>query len=115
VLHPQVEALGTSNVAVFYASAYGNTAALAQAISHGLTKSGMAVNTVNLEVASTDEVQQTIKSTNGFVIGSPTLGGHMPTQVQVRGCGRNTGSRKCAPWRSAQHRLTCTSEALVCG
>lgn len=81
----QVEALGTSNVAVFYASAYGNTAALAQAISHGLTKAGMAVNTVNLELASVDEVQQTIKSTNGFVIGSPTLGGHMPTQVQVRG------------------------------
>ena len=37
------------NVVVLYASAYGNTAALAQAISRGITKSGVGVQTLNLE------------------------------------------------------------------
>jgi flavorubredoxin len=79
----QVEALSASSVAVMYASAYGNTAALAQAISRGVTKGGVAVNTVNLEVATLDEVVGAVKQADGFVIGSPTLGGHMPTQVQL--------------------------------
>ena len=38
----QVEAAGQSCVAVLYASAYGNTAGLAQAISRGITKAGGA-------------------------------------------------------------------------
>jgi flavorubredoxin len=67
-----------------YASAYGNTAALAQAISRGLVKAGVAVNTVNLEVTSLDDVVAAVKASDGFTIGSPTLGGHMPTPVQVR-------------------------------
>lgn len=79
----QVEALSASNVAVLYASAYGNTAALAQAISRGIAKGGVAVNTVNLELSTLDEVVSAVKSSDGFVIGSPTLGGHMPTQVQL--------------------------------
>ncbi|KAI8477430.1 MAG: flavodoxin-like protein [Monoraphidium minutum] len=79
----QVEALDANSVAVMYASAYGNTAALAQAISRGVTKGGVAVNTVNLELATLDEVVGAVKSADGFVIGSPTLGGHMPTQVQL--------------------------------
>jgi flavorubredoxin len=64
-------------------SAYGNTAALAQAISRGVTKGGIAVNTVNLELSPLDEVVASVKQADGFVIGSPTLGGHMPTQVQL--------------------------------
>lgn len=36
----QLEAAATASVAVLYASAYGNTASLAQAISHGITKAG---------------------------------------------------------------------------
>ena len=36
----QVEAAGQAAVAVLYASAYGNTASLAQAISRGITKAG---------------------------------------------------------------------------
>ncbi|GBF88523.1 hypothetical protein Rsub_01238 [Raphidocelis subcapitata] len=79
----QVEALEASSVAVLYASAYGNTAALAQAISRGVTKGGIAVNTVNLELSTLDEVVAAVKQADGFIIGSPTLGGHMPTQVQL--------------------------------
>eukprot|EP00775_Hariotina_reticulata_P010362 gene10362-10520_t len=79
----QVAALKQSSVVVMYASAYGNTAALAQAISRGVTKGGVAVNTVNLELSSLEEVLATVKQADGFTIGSPTLGGHMPTPVQL--------------------------------
>lgn len=39
------------------------------------------MNTLNLEVVPLDEVSRAISKSAGFVIGSPTLGGHMPTQV----------------------------------
>lgn len=80
----QVAALARSSVVVMYASAYGNTSALAQAISRGLTKAGVGVSTLNLELASLDEVVSAVRDADGFTIGSPTLGGHMPTPVQVR-------------------------------
>ncbi|KXZ51271.1 hypothetical protein GPECTOR_13g758 [Gonium pectorale] len=79
----QIVAATTSCAAVFYASAYGNTAALAQAISRGITKGGVAVETINLELASLEEVTAAVGRTQGFVLGSPTLGGHMPTQVSL--------------------------------
>ncbi len=44
-------------------------------------RTGVGVETLNLEVATLDEVVDTIKRSAGFVVGSPTLGGHMPTQV----------------------------------
>jgi flavin reductase (DIM6/NTAB) family NADH-FMN oxidoreductase RutF len=56
---------------------------MAQAISRGITKAGVGVETVNLELDSTDQVMEVVKASKGFVIGSPTLGGHMPTQVQT--------------------------------
>ncbi|CAD7701125.1 unnamed protein product [Ostreobium quekettii] len=76
------QTMATYSVLVMYASAYGNTAALAQAISRGITKAGVGVQTLNLEVAEPQEISDAISKTNGFVMGSPTLGGHMPTQVQ---------------------------------
>lgn len=79
----QIKAAATACAAVLYASAYGNTAALAQAISRGITKGGVGVETLNLELASLEEVSQAIQKCDGFVLGSPTLGGHMPTQVSV--------------------------------
>ena len=45
------------------------------------TCTGVGVNTLNLEVATLEEVTEAISKAAGFVIGSPTLGGHMPTQV----------------------------------
>lgn len=79
----QIKAAELCSITVMYASAYGNTAALAQAIGHGMTKAGVAVKTVNLEIASLEEVAASINSSDAFILGSPTLGGHMPTQVQI--------------------------------
>lgn len=42
---------------------------------------GVGVVSLNLENAGLDEVNEAIGKSAGFVIGSPTLGGHMPTQV----------------------------------
>lgn len=42
---------------------------------------GVGVETLNLENASLDDVNDAASRSSGFAIGSPTLGGHMPTQV----------------------------------
>lgn len=70
-------------VALLYASAYGNTATIASAIAHGLVQSGVEVESINCELASTEEITAAIQACDGFIIGSPTLGGHAPTQIQT--------------------------------
>ena len=70
-------------VALLYASAYGNTATLASAIAQGLIQSGVTVESINCELASTEEITTAIQACDGFIIGSPTLGGHAPTQIQT--------------------------------
>ncbi len=70
-------------VALIYASAYGNTATLAQAIAKGITKAGVGVESINCEFTAPAQIQAAVEKCDGFVIGSPTLGGHMPTQVQT--------------------------------
>ncbi|MDX2097320.1 MAG: diflavin flavoprotein [Leptolyngbyaceae cyanobacterium bins.59] len=71
------------SVALLYASAYGNTATLAQAIARGITKAGVGVEAINCESATPEEIQAAIEKCAGFVIGSPTLGGHAPTPIQT--------------------------------
>ncbi|MBL1203561.1 MAG: diflavin flavoprotein [Nostoc sp. ZfuVER08] len=70
-------------VAVIYASAYGNTATLAQAIARGITKAGVAVESINCEFTNPEDIRAAVEKSAGFVIGSPTLGGHAPTPVQT--------------------------------
>ena len=71
------------SVALLYASAYGNTATLAMAIASGITKAGVAVESINCEEASPTEIGEAVEKCAGFIIGSPTLGGHAPTPVQT--------------------------------
>lgn len=73
----------TLNVALIYASAYGNTATLANAIARGITKAGVRVESINAEFATSEEIKTAIENCHGFIFGSPTLGGHAPTQVQT--------------------------------
>jgi flavorubredoxin/flavin reductase (DIM6/NTAB) family NADH-FMN oxidoreductase RutF len=70
-------------VALLYASAYGNTAAIAGAIARGLVEAGIAVESINCELAKPAEISQAIETCEGFIIGSPTLGGHAPIQIQT--------------------------------
>lgn len=71
------------SVALIYASAYGNTATVAQAIAKGITKSGVAVESINAESAKSEDIKSAVKKSAGFIMGSPTLGGHAPTQIQA--------------------------------
>ncbi len=71
------------SVALIYASAYGNTATLAQALARGVTKAGVAVEAINAEQADPAEIKATLEQSAGFLLGSPTLGGHLPTPMQT--------------------------------
>lgn len=73
----------TESVALIYASAYGNTATIAQAIARGITKAGVSVNSINAEQATSAEIKDAAENSAGFIMGSPTLGGHAPTQIQT--------------------------------
>jgi flavorubredoxin/flavin reductase (DIM6/NTAB) family NADH-FMN oxidoreductase RutF len=79
----QQQTSADTTVALIYASAYGNTATLAQAIAHGMTKAGVNVESINCEFAEPAEIQAAVEKAAGFVIGSPTLGGHAPTPIQT--------------------------------
>ncbi|MUL37005.1 diflavin flavoprotein [Gloeocapsopsis dulcis] len=72
-----------TTVALIYASAYGNTATLAQAIARGITKAGVGVESINCEIAAPEEIRTAVEKSAGFIIGSPTLGGHAPTPIQT--------------------------------
>lgn len=73
----------TLSVALIYASAYGNTATIGQAIARGITKAGVAVESINAEQAPQNDIKTAAETCAGFIIGSPTLGGHAPTQIQT--------------------------------
>jgi len=51
-----------TTVALLYASAYGNTATLAQAIARGITKAGVGVESINCEVAEPAEIQAAVEN-----------------------------------------------------
>lgn len=70
-------------VALLYASAYGNTATIASAIAQGLIQAQAAVELVNCELTDPDDLARVIAACDGFIIGSPTLGGHAPVQIQT--------------------------------
>jgi flavin reductase (DIM6/NTAB) family NADH-FMN oxidoreductase RutF/flavodoxin len=70
-------------VTLIYASAYGNTATVAQSLARGITKAGVSVESINAEYADPDDIKGAIEKSAGFLIGSPTLGGHAPTQIQT--------------------------------
>ena len=70
-------------VAVLYASAYGNTAILADAIAQGLIQAGLAVEAINCERTDPAALAKAIETSDGFIIGSPTLAGHAPVQIQT--------------------------------
>ncbi len=69
------------NVILMFASAYGNTAAIADALSNGISRTGVRVESINCEFTSSNELIQSIHKADAYLIGSPTLGGHAPTPI----------------------------------
>jgi len=69
------------SVALLYASAYGNTAAIADALAQGVSRTGVRVESINCEFSEPDQLVSAIRSCDALLIGSPTLGGHAPTPI----------------------------------
>ena len=69
------------SVALLYASAYGNTAAIADALARGVSRTGVRVESLNCEFSDPEQLQAAIKGSDALLIGSPTLGGHAPTPI----------------------------------
>lgn len=72
-----------ASVTLLFASAYGNTASMSQAIAQGLIQSGVAVEAINCEFADPADIATAVEKSDGFIFGSPTLAGHPPTQIQT--------------------------------
>ncbi len=70
-------------VIVLYASAYGNTSILAQGITQGLVEGGVGVTSLNCEAVEPQDIARAVSNCDGFIIGSPTLAGHAPVQIET--------------------------------
>ena len=68
-------------VVLLFASAYGNTAAIADALAKGVSSTGIQVESLNCEFTPANELVNAIQQADAYLIGSPTLGGHAPTPI----------------------------------
>ena len=69
------------SVALLFASAYGNTAAIADTLAQGVARTGVRVESINCEFSPPEQLLAAIRSCDAILIGSPTLGGHAPTPI----------------------------------
>ncbi|MCL1468183.1 diflavin flavoprotein [Argonema galeatum] len=80
----QAQTKAETNVAVFYISDYGYSDPLSQAISHGITKTGVAVEMMDLRTADPQEVRELVDTATGLIIGG------IPTSNQNAQTGLST-------------------------
>lgn len=67
----QAQAKAETSVVVFYASDYGYSDRLSQALARGITKTGVAVEMMDLKAADPQEVQELVNRMAGIVMGMP--------------------------------------------
>ena len=79
----QEQAKATTTVALFYAAEYGFSDRLAHAIAQGITKTGVAVELVDLLEADPQEVRELVDIAAGIVIGMPAQTGDAASQTQA--------------------------------
>ncbi len=64
---------GEQNVVVAYVSDYGWCDRLSQSVAKGITKTGVAVEMVDIKSADTQEVRELVQHSTGIVMGMPPL------------------------------------------
>jgi flavorubredoxin/flavin reductase (DIM6/NTAB) family NADH-FMN oxidoreductase RutF len=79
----QAQAKSEKTVAVFYVSDYGYSDRLSQAIARGITKTGVAVEMMNLKAADLQEVQELVSHAAGVVITTPPASGVIAAATQA--------------------------------
>ncbi len=70
-------------VAVFYMSDYGYSDRLSQAIAHGITKTDITVEMMDLRSADPQEVNELVGRATGLVIGMPPSHGNVAAQAAI--------------------------------
>lgn len=83
----QAQTKAEKTVAVFYISDYGYSDRLCQSIAKGITKTGLAVETLDLKSADPQEVKELASSAVGIVIGTPPVSG-----INAQGITGNLGT-----------------------
>ncbi len=71
----QAQTKAETTVAVFYVSDYGYSDRLSQAIAHGVTKTGVAVEMMDLRTAEPQEARELVQMAAGLVICVPPITG----------------------------------------
>jgi flavorubredoxin/flavin reductase (DIM6/NTAB) family NADH-FMN oxidoreductase RutF len=67
----QAQTKGETTVAVFYVSDYGYSDRLCQALAKGITKTGVAVETIDLRATDMQELRELVERASALVIGIP--------------------------------------------
>jgi flavorubredoxin/flavin reductase (DIM6/NTAB) family NADH-FMN oxidoreductase RutF len=79
----QEQAKAETTVAVFYVSDYGFSDRLSQAIAHGISKTGVAVEMMDLKSADPQDVKELVSLASGLVIGTPPISGSTAASAQT--------------------------------
>lgn len=79
----QSKAKAEKTAAVFYVSDYGYSDRLSQAIAHGITKTNVAVEMMDLRSADPQEIRELVEHAAGLVISMPPASGAIANQVQA--------------------------------
>jgi flavorubredoxin/flavin reductase (DIM6/NTAB) family NADH-FMN oxidoreductase RutF len=70
----QAQTKGETTVAVFYVSDYGYSDRLSQALAKGITKTGVAVEMIDLKATDMQELRELVERSAAIVIGLPPAG-----------------------------------------
>jgi flavorubredoxin/flavin reductase (DIM6/NTAB) family NADH-FMN oxidoreductase RutF len=79
----QEKAKAETLVAVFYVSDYGFSDRISQAIAHGITKTNVAVEMMDMRSADTHEVTELVSKAKGLIIGMPPSSGLGAKETQA--------------------------------
>ena len=79
----QAKAKSETTAAVFYVSDYGYSDRLSQAIAHGINKTGVAVEMMDLRVADPQDVTELVGAVSAIVIAAPPSSGPVGTAARA--------------------------------
>jgi len=70
-----------TKVAILYASAYGNTAAMARKVAEGVAAGGLVPVLMNAVEVPMEKIIDEFETAAGFLFGTPTLNGNVPQPI----------------------------------
>ncbi|MEB3356764.1 MAG: diflavin flavoprotein [Synechococcales bacterium] len=79
----QAKAKAETTAAVFYVSDYGYGDRLSQAIARGITKTGVAVEMMDMKSADPQEVNELVSHASALVVATPPASGAFASQAQA--------------------------------